>query len=107
MRKLVVLTFVTPDGVMQAPEGLEEDISGDFKYGGWTVGYWDDSMGHIMDAQMAEPFNLLLGRKTLRCSQLTGITQKTNLQAKNHSSSQSQDKKQINYPISERTLLHF
>jgi dihydrofolate reductase len=49
---------------MQAPGGPEEDTSGGFKQGGWTVGYWDDFMGKIMDKQMAEPFDLLLGRKT-------------------------------------------
>jgi dihydrofolate reductase len=64
MRKLVTLTFVTLDGVMQAPGGPEEDISGGFKHGGWTVGYWDDFMGKVMDAQTAEPFDLLLGRTT-------------------------------------------
>ncbi len=64
MRKLVVLTFVTLDGVMQAPGGPEEDTSGDFKYGGWTVGYWDDFMEKVMGTQMAKPFDLLLGRKT-------------------------------------------
>ena len=64
MRKLVVLTFVTLDGVMQAPGGPEEDTSGGFKYGGWTVGYWDDFLGNVMDAQMGKPFDLLLGRKT-------------------------------------------
>ena len=64
MRKLNVLTFVTLDGVMQAPGGPEEDTSGGFKYGGWTVGYWDDFMGKVMEVQMANPFDLLLGRKT-------------------------------------------
>jgi dihydrofolate reductase len=64
MRKLVVLSFVTLDGVMQAPGGPEEDASGGFKYGGWVVGYWDDFLGKVMDAQMAEPFDLLLGRRT-------------------------------------------
>lgn len=64
VRKLIVLTFVTLDGVMQAPGGPQEDTSGDFKYGGWTVGYWDDFMGKVMGMQMAEPFDLLLGRKT-------------------------------------------
>lgn len=52
------------DGVMQAPGGPEEDTSGGFKYGGWTVPYWDDFSGKIMDKQMSMPFELLLGRKT-------------------------------------------
>ena len=64
MRKLVVLSFVTLDGVMQAPGGPEEDTSGGFKYGGWSVGYWDGFMGEVMGKQMAEPFDMLLGRKT-------------------------------------------
>ena len=64
MRKLVVLTFITLDGVMQAPGGPEEDPSGGFKYGGWVAGYWDDILGGVMGEQMAEPFDLLLGRKT-------------------------------------------
>ena len=64
MRKLIVLSFVTLDGVMQAPGGPNEDTSGDFKYGGWTVGYWDELLGKAMDLQMAAPFDLLLGRKT-------------------------------------------
>ncbi len=64
MRKLIVLSFITLDGVMQAPGGPEEDPTGGFKYGGWTVGYWDDFLGGVMGEQMAEPFDLLLGRKT-------------------------------------------
>ncbi len=64
MRKLVVLTFVTLDGVMQAPGGPQEDTSGGFKHGGWSVGYWDDFMGKVMETQMAKPFDLLIGRKT-------------------------------------------
>lgn len=64
MRKIVVLTFVSLDGVMQAPGGPEEDISGGFKYGGWTVPYWDDFSGKVMDEQLGMPFDLLLGRKT-------------------------------------------
>lgn len=64
MRKIVVLTFVSLDGVMQAPGGPEEDTSGDFKYGGWTVPYWDEFSGNIMGEQMGMPFDLLLGRKT-------------------------------------------
>ncbi len=64
MRKLVVLTFITLDGVMQAPGGPEEDPSGGFKFGGWIAGYWDDFLGDVMAKQMAGPFDLLLGRKT-------------------------------------------
>lgn len=64
MRKLAVLTFVTLDGVMQAPGGAEEDKSGGFSHGGWSVGYWDDFMNKVMTDQMGVPFDLLLGRKT-------------------------------------------
>ncbi len=64
MRKLIVLTFLTLDGVMQAPGGPEEDPSGDFKYGGWTVPYFDDFLGRVMGMQIGKPFDLLLGRKT-------------------------------------------
>jgi dihydrofolate reductase len=64
MRKLVVNTFVTLDGVMQAPGGPEEDPTGDFKYGGWSFNYWDEMMGKVMDEFMAKPFELLLGRRT-------------------------------------------
>lgn len=64
MRKLIVLTFISLDGVMQAPGGPEEDISGGFKFGGWTVPYFDEAGGKVMAEQMGHPFDLLLGRKT-------------------------------------------
>jgi len=64
MRKLIVLSFITLDGVMQAPGGPQEDDSGGFKYGGWSVGYFDDFLGNVMTEQMGHPFDLLLGRKT-------------------------------------------
>jgi|SRR3989344_4367785 len=64
MRKIIVLTFLTLDGIMQAPGGPEEDTSGGFTYGGWTVPYFDDFSGKIMAEQMKQPFSLLLGRKT-------------------------------------------
>ena len=64
MRKIVVLSFVSLDGVMQAPGGPDEDTSGDFRYGGWTVPYADEFSGSIMGKQMSMPFDLLLGRKT-------------------------------------------
>lgn len=64
MRKLVVLSFITLDGVMQAPGGPEEDPTGGFKHGGWVAGYFDDFLGKVMAKQMSKPFDLLLGRKT-------------------------------------------
>jgi dihydrofolate reductase len=64
MRKLVVLSFITLDGVMQAPGGPEEDPTGGFKHGGWVAGYFDDLLGKAMVDQMSRPFDLLLGRKT-------------------------------------------
>jgi dihydrofolate reductase len=64
MRKLIVNTFMTLDGVMQAPGGPPEDPTGGFDYGGWSVNYWDDIMGQTMGEYMAEPSDLLLGRKT-------------------------------------------
>jgi dihydrofolate reductase len=64
MRKLVVLTFVSLDGVMQAPGGRDEDPSGGFEFGGWTVPLMDEVMSKEMVKQMGQPFDLLLGRKT-------------------------------------------
>lgn len=66
MRKIVVLSFVTLDGVMQAPGGPEEDASGGFKYGGWTAPYFyeaDKTAGEFMEKQLKSA-DLLLGRKT-------------------------------------------
>jgi dihydrofolate reductase len=67
MGKLVVGTFLTLDGVMQAPGGPEEDPSGGFEHGGWTVPFWtegDDVMGQFMDESMQKADAILLGRKT-------------------------------------------
>ena len=64
MRKIVVLTFMTLDGVMQAPGGPEEDSADSFPYGGWSVSYWDDVLADEMGNQMGQDFDLLLGRKT-------------------------------------------
>lgn len=64
MRKIIALEFITLDGVMQAPGGPEEDTSNDFKYGGWTVPYFDEDSGNQMTKQMAGEYDLLLGRKT-------------------------------------------
>ncbi len=64
MRELIVNTFVTLDGVMQAPGGPEEDPSGGFDHGGWSFGYWDELMQGVMGESMSKPFDLVLGRKT-------------------------------------------
>ena len=64
MRKIIVLSFISLDGVMQAPGGPKEDTSGGFKYGGWTFPYFDEFSGKIMAKQMSMPLALLLGRKT-------------------------------------------
>lgn len=64
MRKIVVLTFLSLDGVMQGPGGPTEDPSGNFTHGGWTVPYFDEFLGVVMTEQMDHPFDLLLGRKT-------------------------------------------
>jgi dihydrofolate reductase len=64
MRKIVVLTFLSIDGVMQAPGGSDEDKAEGFKYGGWTHPYFDEFMGKVMGGQMEKPYDLLLGRKT-------------------------------------------
>jgi dihydrofolate reductase len=66
MRKIIVLSFLTLDGVMQAPGGPDEDESGGFKYGGWVAPYFaeaDAAAGEIMQKQMKSA-DLLLGRKT-------------------------------------------
>ena len=63
-RKLIILTFVSLDGVMQAPGGKGEDPSGGFDLEGWTVPYFDELVGEEMTKQMGQPFDLLLGRKT-------------------------------------------
>jgi dihydrofolate reductase len=64
MRKVIVLEFVTLDGVIQAGGGPEEDTSGGFAYGGWQAPYSDDVIEAVMNRQMNMPFDLLLGRKT-------------------------------------------
>jgi dihydrofolate reductase len=64
MRKVIVVSHVSLDGVIQAPGGPEEDTSGGFAYGGWIAPYSDDVLGTAIRAQMNMPFDLLLGRKT-------------------------------------------
>lgn len=63
MRKIIVLSFLTLDGVMQAPGGPDEDKSGGFKYGGWMASYGDEVFNSVLNKQM-QPSDILLGRKT-------------------------------------------
>jgi dihydrofolate reductase len=64
MRKIIVLSHVTLDGVIQAPGGPQEDTSGGFEYGGWAGQFSDEVSGAAIRRQMDMPFDLLLGRKT-------------------------------------------
>jgi dihydrofolate reductase len=66
MRKIITTTFITLDGVMQAPGGAEEDTSNGFKYGGWQLGFdWGKEADDIINRRVqAAPFDLLLGRRT-------------------------------------------
>lgn len=64
MRKIIVVEFITIDGVMQAPGGSKEDTAEGFKYGGWVSPYFDEEVGKEMEIQMKETSALLLGRKT-------------------------------------------
>ncbi|MCC6946938.1 MAG: dihydrofolate reductase family protein [Bradyrhizobiaceae bacterium] len=64
MRKVVTGAFVSLDGVMQAPGGPSEDTTRGFEYGGWVVPYADDVFGQAVGELFAQPFDLLLGRKT-------------------------------------------
>lgn len=64
MRALIVSTFLTLDGVMQAPGGAGEDDSGGFAHGGWSVTYWDEMMPAVMGEALSAPFDLVLGRRT-------------------------------------------
>lgn len=63
-RRLTLNTFLSLDGVMQAPGGPDEDPTGGFTHGGWSVNYWDEMMVKLMDGIIDSPFDLLLGRKT-------------------------------------------
>ncbi|GJH24215.1 dihydrofolate reductase family protein [Caballeronia novacaledonica] len=64
MRKLIVSAFISLDGVIQAPGGPTEDTSGEFRLGGWIVPYADEAIGQHVQSLLAEPFDLLLGRRT-------------------------------------------
>jgi dihydrofolate reductase len=63
MRKIIVLSMITLDGVMQAPGGPKEDTSGGFKYGGWSEPYGDEVYGKVVQEEL-KPADYLLGRKT-------------------------------------------
>ena len=64
MRKLIVITFLSLDGVMQAPGGQGEDDDGGFSHGGWSATYWDERMVQVMGEATSGSFDLLLGRRT-------------------------------------------
>jgi dihydrofolate reductase len=98
MRKVIVLSFMTLDGVIQAPGGPEEDTSGDFKYGGWVFAFFDEFVGTVMGEQMNNKADLLLGRKTFEIfasywpeheNEWPGINQVTKYIASNTLSSHS------------------
>ena len=78
MRELIVNTFMTLDGVMQAPGGPEEDPSGGFEHGGWSFGYWDDQMESAMGETMSKPLTSSWVARPTRSSRLTGRTPTTN-----------------------------
>jgi dihydrofolate reductase len=64
MRKITVLSMITLDGIMQAPGGPEEDKSGRFKYGGWTAPYSDEVFDKVVEKEVKQTAEYLLGRKT-------------------------------------------
>jgi dihydrofolate reductase len=64
MRKLIAATFISLDGVMQAPGGPEEDPTGGFSHGGWVFPYFNEETGETLFEVFEKPFDLLLGRKT-------------------------------------------
>jgi dihydrofolate reductase len=65
MRKIITTTFVTLDGVMQAPGGKDEDKEGGFDYGGWQMSFpQDEVLTPILGEIFNIPFELLLGKKT-------------------------------------------
>jgi dihydrofolate reductase len=64
MRRLIVSTFVSLDGIMQAPGGPEEDPTGGFTLGGWTFNYWDEAMDISVAGFDGKGRELVLGRRT-------------------------------------------
>jgi dihydrofolate reductase len=74
MRKIIVGAQVSMDGVMQAPGGPTEDATKGFKFGGWSMPYFDEAFGEEIDRLFKEKFDLLLGRKTYEILPRTGHT---------------------------------
>lgn len=66
MRKIIVISMISLDGVLQAPGGPEEDNSGGFKYGGWVVSYGDEVGSKIVQKELQQTADYLLGRKTFK-----------------------------------------
>jgi dihydrofolate reductase len=64
MRRIIATTFISLDGVMQAPGGPNEDDEGGFAFGGWTFPHFDEQLGEVLGGVFGKPFDLLLGRKT-------------------------------------------
>jgi len=64
MRKIIVAEHISLDGIIQSPGSPEEDPSGDFRLGGWTVPYDDEAIGQAVQDMLSQPFELLLGRRT-------------------------------------------
>jgi dihydrofolate reductase len=64
MRKVIVISHMSLDGVIQAMGGPQEDSSGGFAYGGWVNPYSDEVVGDVVRREMNMPFDLLIGRKT-------------------------------------------
>jgi len=73
MRELAILTFVTLDGVMQAPGMPEEDTSGGFEKGGWAMNCWDDVMGKSKEKQWQHHMTCFLVERLTSCSQPIGL----------------------------------
>lgn len=77
MRKIILLSMTTLDGVMQAPGGSKEDRSEGFKYGGWTAPYGDEVYGKVVQKELKQSADYLLGRKHLRFGKTTGLNIQT------------------------------
>ncbi len=76
MRKIIVLSMITLDGVMQAPGGPKEDTSGGFKYGGWVAPYSDEVYGKVVQKEL-KPADYLWAEKHLRFGPTTGLNMET------------------------------